>query len=173
MRKQILCIILLFVTFLNACSVQEKMNSEIFFERLSIINNCLNITDIINDNEKCIYYVNDDKSVDYIFEFYNDNIGDINKISFACNRKDKAEDFIKYMCDIIFVYSPNENKDEIISELTENGKLKPKYTYYDTKWYIWSSFSDENGLYFSVVNKKLSEETIAKYSLKQNDRNEF
>lgn len=149
------------------------MNPDIFFERLLSENNDLKAVDTIYDNEKSIYYLKNDKLIDYIFEIGLNNSGDINKISFACNKTDKAEDFIKYMGDIISVYSSDENRDEIIMELTENGRLKPFYSYYETQWYFWSSYSDENGLFFSVINKKLSEHTTAQYSLKQNDRKEF
>ena len=71
------------------------------------------------------------------------------------------------------VFSPDANEDEIIRALTENGKLKPSYTYYETQWYYWSSHSDKNGLYFSVINKKLSEPIIVEYSLKANDKTGF
>ena len=171
MKKQVLICLFLIAFLLNACSVQEKMNADIFFERIS--DSGFEIIDIIYENNKNLYYVKDSESTDYILEFSYNDYGDVNKISFACNKTDKAENFIKYMRDIISAYSPDENKDDIINELTENGKLKHYYTYYDTQWYFWSSFSDINGLYFSVTNKKLSEQRIADYSLKQNDRIKF
>ena len=73
---------------------------------------------------------------------------DIYKISFACSVTDKAESFIKYVRDIVNVFLSNENTEMIIKELTENGKILPSYSYYETQWYSCSAHSDENGFYF-------------------------
>lgn len=175
MRK-IYLISLVFVLFLLCgCSVQEKMNADMFFKRLSSQTADFDYENIevFYEEKRCVCFIKDKYTSDFVFEFTANDIGDINKISFACNETDKAEDFVKYVKDIISVYSPDENTDEIISALTDNGKIISDYTYYETQWYYWSSFSDKNGLYFSVINKKLSEPVTVLYSLKPNDKTGF
>ena len=175
MKKYTVIILMLSFVLMCGCSVQEKMNSDLFFERLSALNNEFDYEniEIIYDDKNCVCFAKDKNSIDYIFEFGTNDTDDINKISFACNKTDKAENFVKYIGDIISVYAPKENKVEIIYALTENGKIKPSYTYYETQWYYWSAFSDKNGLYFSVINKKISQPLSVQYSLKPNDKIEF
>lgn len=175
MKKKAFIILIFSLIFFSGCSVQEKMNADLFFERLSSVTDDFDYEniDLLYEENKCICFINDRFSTDFVFEFFMNENGDINKISFACNKTDKAENFIKYLKNIISVFSSEENKDEIIRSLTENGKIKPSYTYYETQWYYWSSYSDENGLYFSVINKKLSEPITVEYSLKPNDKTGF
>ena len=173
MRK--FCVLLFMMIFLCGCSIQEKMNPDLFFERLSLITDDFDYenADMIYDKNNCICYIKDLNSTEYVFEFCINEFCEINKISFACNNTDKAENYIKYIKDIISVYSPKENSNEIMNEITENGKIKPSYTYYESQWYYWSSYNDKNGLYFSVINKKLSEPVTVLYSLKPNDKTGF
>ena len=157
MKKRIAFIILL-ILLLNGCSVNEKMNSDIFFERLSAIDEDFDYENsyIIRDGSDCLCFIKDKYSDEYILSFSVNESDDIYKISFACSVTDKAENFIKYIRDIINVFSSNENTEMIIKELTENGKILPSYSYYETQWYSCSVHSDENGFYFSVINKKIS-----------------
>ncbi len=175
MKKYNLLLIIFSLILFCGCSVQEKMNADLFLERLSYKSVDFDYESIdLNYNENdCVCFMKDKFSYDYVFDFCMNKHGDINKIGFACSKTDKAGDFIKYIGDIISVYSPEENPDDIIHALTENGKMKKSYNYYETQWYYWSSFSDENGLYFSVTNKKLSEPITAEYSLKPNDKTAY
>lgn len=175
MKKISVIIIILSAVLFGGCSVQTEMNPVIFIERLSekIGGNIFENNEIVYEDNKCICFINDEFNTEYVLEFILDESDNIKKISLACNETDKAGNFINYIKDIIGVYSPDENIEEIIGNLTENGKMKPSFSYYETQWYSWSSYSDENGLYFSVSNKKLSEPITAQYSLKPNDKSGY
>ena len=84
-----------------------------------------------------------------------------------------------YVRDIISVYSPKENTDEIIMNLTENGKIKQGINplsvtpFANDSYYGFSENADENGLFFSVTNKELFPQSSVEFSLKPNDRVDF
>ena len=160
---------------MNACSVQERMNPEIFFERLFGISDeyMTESKEIYYENGKCICFINDIYGSELVYEFSLSDNKDIYKISFACNEADKAEKNIIYVKDIISVYAPQENADEIVESLTENGKPHKGFSYYDTQWYSWAVYFDENGFFFSVTNNKIIEKTTVEYSLKPNDKSGF
>ncbi len=162
--------LLLIVFLLNSCSAQNKMNPKIFFDRLSSINKSVEyeIFDSFNDDNKSVYFIKDKKGTDYIFDFETNADGDINKISLVCNEKDKAEDFICLAQNTVSVYTPHENGEEILGALTQKD-----LSYYDTKWHSWFFYSDENGLFFSVINNDMKEPEKVEFSLKPNDKTDF
>lgn len=174
--KRRLCFLLLpFVILFSSCSVQENMSPAIFLNRLSKQTDVFdfeNSEQFIDDN-KYICFVNDNTGKEHVFELSLTETGDINKISLACIKTDKAENFISYIRQIIFVYAPEENENEIINSITENGKITDKIKYYETQWHSWCSYADKNGFYFSVTNKKLVEQTTVEFSLKPNDKIDF
>ena len=151
------------------------MNPRIFLERLSDKTDSfvLENTDIFADKSGYICFVKDKNAKDFLFEFSVDKSENIKKISFSCIETEKAEDFVEYVKNIISVYSSTENADEIIMNLTENGKLKQGINYFENQWYLYCTNADENGLFFSVTNKEMSEKTTVLYSLKPNDRVDF
>lgn len=175
MKKSILFLVFFCLVFLNACSVQEKMSPEIFLERLSEKSESFNCesAEILYDETGCICFIEDVYGSEYVLNFVLSEAGYINKISFVCDKKDKAENYILCLKEIITVYSPDESTEDIIRELTANGKMKQGFSYYETQWYLWSSYADENGLFVSVINKKLTEITTAELSLKPNDKLAF
>ena len=120
---------------MNACSVQERMSPEIFFERLSEISDeyLLDDKECFYEDMKCVYFLKDIYGSELVYEFALNNKKDIYKISFACDETDKAEKFIEYIKDIITAYSPQENADEVVKSLTVNGKPDKGFSYYETK----------------------------------------
>ena len=172
--KKALFLLFAFI-FLSGCSVQKSMNPRIFLERLSDKTDSfvLENTDIFADKSGYICFVKDKNAKDFLFEFSVDKSENIKKISFSCIETEKAEDFVEYVKNIISVYSSTENADEIIMNLTENGKLKQGINYFENQWYLYCTNADKNGLFFSVTNKEMSEKTTVLYSLKPNDRVDF
>ncbi len=172
MKIKLFIIFLSVLLFFNSCSVQENMSPGIFFDRL------IEKTDEFDfenseqflENSDYICFVNDSIGTEHVFELSLTDNGDINKISLACNKTDKAENFINHIINIIGVYAPKENINEIIGSLTENGKIPLGLTYYETQWHSWSTYSDKNGLFFSVTNKKLTVQSEVEFSLKPNDK---
>lgn len=163
------------IFLLGGCSVQEKMSPQIFFERLSKKTDFFDLKnkECFFENSDYISFVKDKYSTEYVFDISVTENGDINKIGFSCDKTEKAEDFICCVREIISVYSPDENHNEIIGSLTENGKPKTGLNYYDTQWYSWCSYADKNGLFFSVTNKKLTSQSTVEFSLKPNDKSGF
>lgn len=173
--KKILLITAVFLFLLTGCSVQEKMNSSVFFDRMSEQTDAfdfLNSECFIDDSEY-ICFVKDKRGTEYLFCLSANKSGDIEKIGFSCNETEKAEVFIDYVKNIISVYAPDENREEIIGLLAENGKMKNGITFHQTKWYEYCLHSDTNGLYFSVTNKKLVPSSDVEFSLKVNDKSGF
>lgn len=173
--KKIIILLMLFVFIMTACSVQEKMSPEIFFERLSGKSDeyLFDDKELFYEDIKCVCFIKDIYGSELVYEFALNDKKDIYKISFACNEADKAEKIIVYIKDIITVYAPQENADEVVRSLTENGKPDKGFSYYETQWYSWAVYSDENGVFFSVTNNKVVEKTTAEYSLKPNDKSGF
>ncbi len=173
MKKFVFLLIILIT--LSGCSVQKTMNAKIFMDRLSEVNDFLIIEnpEILTDESASFCFVTSKNGTDFLFEFLENDNGNIKKISFSCIKTEKAEDFVLYVRDIISVYSPNENTDEIIMNLTENGKIKQGINYFENQWYLYCANADENGLFFSVTNKELFPQSSVEFSLKPNDRIEF
>lgn len=151
------------------------MSPEIFFGRLSEQTDVFDFknSEIFYENSDYVCFVKDKIGTDHVFELSITDEGDINKISLACSNTDKAENFISYIREVINVYSPKENADEIIVSLTESGKIKTELNYYDTQWYSWCIYADKNGLYFSVTNKKFAVQSETALTLKPNDKSGF
>ena len=78
MKKCFFIFLNVIVCLFGGCSVQEKMNSDIFFERLTLYTDELEIDEMVYEDNKVICYTDD-----YIFEFSVNDSDDINKISFA------------------------------------------------------------------------------------------
>lgn len=170
------CFVLLFVLiFFSGCSVQAKMSPQILINRLS--DKCESFyfenAESFIDNTDFIYYVKTKNSIDYIFIISVNQSGDVKKISLSCSNTEKAENLICNIRDIVSVYSPDQNSDEIIKNLTISGKLKKGMNCHENQWYLYCVSDDENGMYFSVTNKKLFPRTSVEYSLKPNDKYDF
>ena len=163
------------IKLLTSCSVQEKMSPEIFIERLNkeyLLINSDSFDDFLSDNKYFCFFTNKNNSEFLIELNINDNI-DITKISLACMQVDKENDFINLAESIINVYSNNVLSQDVINNLFENGKIKKDIKYYDTQWHLFTASADENGLYFSITNKKLNPREEVLLSLKSNDRITF
>ena len=175
MKKVVIIIALFCMAFLSSCTVQDKMSPEIFIDRLSARSEIFNCesAEFLYDDTDCVCFTDDIYGTEYVFNFGISDKGYINKISFACNEKDKAENYILCLKDVIAVYSPDESSENVINELTTNGKMKEGFSYYTTQWYLWSSYADDNGLFVSVTNKKIKETETAELSLKPNDKVSF
>lgn len=172
--KRIIILPIVFLV-LCSCSVQEKMSTDVFinrFSQTSKIFNFENSENIYGENSN-IVFLNDIYGKEYVFEFFRDENNNIKKISFACTDTDKAENYTACLREIINTYSPDENADGIIMGLTENGKLKSGFNYFETQWYSYASYSDENGMHFSVTYKKLVTPSSVEFSLKPNDKSGF
>ena len=173
--KKVGSIVTLFIFLFTGCSVQEKMNYHIFFERMSEHTDGFDFqnSECYVEGDECICFIKDKNGTDYLFCLFLNKLGDAEKIGFSCNDTEKAEDFIVYIRNIISVYAPEENRDDIINSLTENGKIKNDIIFYETKRYEYCLYSDTEGFYFSVTNKKLVPSSSIEFSLKVNDKTGF
>ena len=151
------------------------MSPDIFFGRLSKQIDIFDFEHSENflENSEYVCFVKDDAGTEHVFELALNDAGDINKISLACNKTDKAENFISHIKNVIIIYASDENANEIIDSLTENGKISAGLNYYETQWHLWCAYSDNNGLYFSVTNKKLTAQSEVEFSLKPNEKTGF
>ncbi len=173
--KKITLIVVAFIFMCTGCSVQEKMSYQIFFDRMSEHTDAFDFenSECIFEESECVCFVKDNKGIEYLFCLSLNKFSDAEKIGLSCNDTEKAEDFIVYIKNIISVYAPEENQEEIIDSITENGKMKNGIVFYETKWYSYCSHSDDDGLYFSVTNKKLVPQSSVEFSLKANDKSGY
>lgn len=175
MKKILVMINLVLIAFLTACSVQEKVSPDIFIERLSERNEnfVFDTENCFVEDKKYVFFAKYDIVIDTVFEITTDEQENAEKISLACVQTDKAESFISCTKKVIETYSPDDNADEIITALFDNTKLDEKNRYFETQWHSYSAALSKNGLFFSVKNKKLIEESSVEFSLKENDIVEY
>ncbi len=173
MRKIPIVFILIFM--LSSCSLQEKVSPEIFIQRLCAEDENIMVDDSLCFNKNNVFtaYFSYADSADFVLETDVDGLGNAKKINLACAQTDKVVLFKKCVESVISVYSPDENTDEIIDSLFPEKESYGKFTYYETRWYVYSAVLSEKGLYFSSENKKLSPQNEEALSLKPNDIIEY
>ncbi len=157
----LLCMIFLFCS----CTVQEKMNPMLFIQRFTDTSgNEFSIEESFDDNGRYIIFFCDKNGEKYACELQTDSFGNIKKICLAGNNTSKAEPFEYLFKNVLDVYAPNENPDEIIPDLFKN-----KWNYHSTQWYDYSCIVSDEGIFASIENKKLATESDARLTLKQSD----
>lgn len=167
---KILIACLLISTFCS-CSVQEKMNSEIFIERFS--ENCseldFNNTEIIYDESDCKIFIKNDAGIEFLIELKKDDNNNINKLNLVTTELKAESSFISVSKKMVETYSPDDSSQTIINELFTDGKIKNDFVFFETQWYYYSAAKTEKAIYFSIENKKLSPEKNTDLTLKPND----
>lgn len=172
MKRIILSVISLSFIFFSACSVQETMSPQIFINRLSKINQELDFesAEHFMDGNKFCFFIKNKNSTNFLIEITVNENGHSEKISVACSNADKIGDFINCVESVIKTYAPDDDISEIISKLNIN---RNKLVYQESQWHSYSALINENGIYFSISNKKLIPSSKAELSLKPNDRVDF
>lgn len=175
MKKSIILLLFISVFLFSSCSVQETMSPQIFFERLSHVNSqlCLDSSEQFYEGNEFVCFVSDLNANNYAFQISVNDNGDCEKISLACNKTDKASDFISCAKSVIQTYSPNDDADVILNQLYSGGEIRQEYVYYDTQWHKYSAAASDAGFFFSVSSKKLIPESEVELSLKPNDKVDF
>lgn len=162
--KKIFVLLVILIT-LTSCSMQEKMNDNIFLERLSdALGDEISADEILYQNGRSLLFFLDNNGTEYLCEFRNDESNNVKKICLACTDADKTERFKYFFEKIVNVYAPDENTLEIITALFKNN-----WDYHSSQWYEYSSALTGNGIFASIENKKLSTQSDAELTLKQND----
>lgn len=165
-------IILLFIMIiLSSCSVQEKMNSEMFIERLSKKDIQIEIktSEIIYEDGKSYYYFISENNAKFLIVMYNDENKNINKISLTCNDINAEKDFMLYAKYIIDTFSFDDSSESVVKEIFKDAKINSGFSYYETQWYYYTSALSDNSMFFSIENKKLSQRKNTELTLKPND----
>ena len=161
MKKIIFAFSLLFM--LSSCSVQPKMNAEIFTDRL--IENYKNeivINDIFYYDDRCaIFFISENESECQI-ELFSDLNKNIYKITLT------AEISIEKFCLLTEMITETYSPD-IVFEININKLFENSFSCAETQWYYISAAKDKNILFFSIENKKLSPEKNTQLTLKNND----
>ncbi|MEE1011959.1 MAG: hypothetical protein U0L11_08005 [Acutalibacteraceae bacterium] len=170
MKRIILSVLLIFS--LTACSLQQNMNSELFFKRFIKYDNSISVNNSFYDNNSFVCYALY-HNADVIFTISEDKDQNIKKINLTCSNTDKINEFADCSESIIKIYAPDDNSKIITENLFKTENINNEFIYYDTQWYTYSTFLSDDGLYFSVSGKKLSPESKVELSLKQNDIIEY
>lgn len=170
MKRTVFSVLLLLC--LTACSVQENMSPELFFDRLQKFDSNISINNSFYDNENFICYMLY-HNADIIFEIQTDNEKNSIKINLACTDTDKINEFTDCAESVIKIYAPDDDINTVSKNLFDNKNINNNFTYYDTQWHSYSASLSDNGLYFSVSSKKLMPESEVGLTLKQNDIVEY
>ncbi len=175
MKKLVIALVFVSLMLTCACSVQENVSADIFFNRLS--KNCTVLDfegseQFLKDNKHCCF-VKDANGAEFAFEITVNESGDAQKISLACDITKIPTSLMKCIESVIKTYSPEDDIKEVFAALFENGKIKQGNAYHETQWRKYSCYAAENDFFFCVQNKKLIKETKVELSLKPNDRVDF
>lgn len=170
MKRIVISIIL--IVCLCSCSVQENMSPELFLERFQKYDNNLSITDSFYQEDSYICFVRY-HNAEIIFYIFTDCNKNVKKINLACSETDMINEFTDCTESIIRIYSPDDNSEEIINNLFNPEITNSEFRYYNTQWHTYSAICSDNGIYFSVSDKKLAPESEVDFSLKQNDIVEY
>ncbi len=164
----IICIAMLFV---SACSVQETMNPQIFLERLekNAVNLDFSSSESFYEDNSFVCFINSNSGTEFVLELDTDDFGNVQKISLACTKTDKANEFILCAESIIKTYAPEDSCDEILADVFSNGKIDKGFMYHETQWHYYTSAAYDSAIYFSAESKKLSNEKNTEFTLKPND----
>lgn len=162
------------ILFLEACSVQEKMSPQIFFERLAKIDSrlCFDASEQFFEGNEYVCFVSDVNSNCFAFQISVNNSGDCEKISVAAEKID-AQSFISCVKSIIQTYAPDDDAENITEKLFSGGKISTEYVYIDSQWHSYSAAGNNGCFYFGVSSKKLVAESGVELSLKPNDKVDF
>ncbi len=167
---KILTACLLSLTFCS-CSVQEKMNSEIFIERFS--GSCAELdfqnSEIVYEESDCKMFIKNKAGIEFLIELKTDDRNNVNKINLVTTEIKAESSFVSIAGKITETYTPDDSSQTILNELFANGKIKNEFVFFETQWYYYSAAKTENAIYFSVENKKLSSEKNTDLTLKPND----
>ena len=177
MRRIIIAPLLLALTLLSACTVQDTMNPEIFARRLCKRENftVTNETDMIFDGEKALCFAQSQAGTQVLFGLITRESGEITSVS-ACvdfsagkQKKTAADDFIIACGECIAVFAPDDaqNSEDIYSALSLTDTLpEEKTAYHDTQWYRYTLIVTGTGAYFSVESKRAVPDSAVEYSLR-------
>lgn len=165
--KRILPLLIAFTLFFSSCTVQETVNPDLFISRFAetfpeyLIEN----ENIFYEGNKSVCFVNDASGNRFAVEMTADSLERLQKISLACADADKDGELISFAMKIISVYAPDEDANSVLENLS-NGKY---FSYHETLWYIYAFSKTENGLFFSVENKRFAPEKEPNLTLKENE----
>lgn len=173
-KKAIISFFMVSILLLQACSVQEKMSPQIFFERLAKIDSqlCFDASEQFFSGDEYVCFVSDVNSNCFVFQISVNDRGDCEKISVAAE-KTAASDFINCVKSVIQAYAPNDDAENITEKLFSDGKISMEYLYFDSQWHSYSAAGSNGCFYFGVSSKKLVAESEIELSLKQNDKTDF
>lgn len=175
MKKSVILVLLISMLMFTSCSVQETMSPQIFFERLSQTDSqlCFDSSEQFYEGNEFVCFVSDLNSNNYAFQISVNDNGDCEKITLACNKTDRASDFISCVKSVVQTYSPDDDADDVLEQLYPNAEIKAEYVYHDTQWHKYSAAASDEGFCFSVSSKKLITENEVELSLKPNDKVDF
>lgn len=169
MKKTVILVIILML--LSSCSVQEKMNAEMFFERFKKSGPELDFqnSEYFYTDDKCQLFIKNTNGTEFLIELFNDKKNNINKITITCSDTKAQADFLFCAKHIVKTFSFDDSAESVLNEICKDGKINKEFSYHETQWYYYALASNNNILFFSVENKKLSPDKNTDLTLKPND----
>lgn len=152
--KKSFCLILIMLLLLSSCTIQKDVNIDLFIERFcnKYPQYIVEYDKISYEKDRCILFISNDSGITFTVELTSDLQEKVKKISITCIETDKTELLRDFVKDIIFIYDYDEDADSVISNLFTDKN----FSFYETDWYLYAFIKTENGIYFSVENKKYS-----------------
>lgn len=160
--KKIIPLAVIVSLLFSACSVQETVDPQQFLVRLAKADENMVLSDnsIFYEENSCVCFFEYKENRFVIEQFFGSN-GIVNQICVS-SETDEIDIFKQCIKSVISVYAPEDDVSEITDMLFKEG-----YSYYESKWYGYSSFSDGKSFCFSVENKKLSPTETEKLTLRE------
>lgn len=164
--KKIIILMIAVTLLMTSCTSQKNMNPMLFFEKFKsdypefIIND----EGLYCDDSSFICFLSDKNNHNYVIKIYCDSFNNIKKVCLACDNASKAAD-IRYVTEaIIKTYAPDESYNEVMNKI-----LIGERDYFRTQWYRYSSVINNETVFFSVENIKMSTESDAELTLRPDD----
>jgi len=168
-RRAVTAVVLLIsaAIALSSCALQTEMSPEIFLERLAEADKTLSVDfdGRYYSGDRCYCFVSDGGGTEYVLSMQTCADGSVQSVSLASTAVDRTAAFISLAGTVTSVYSPQEDIKAIVSALFLDGKVGERCKYYNTRRYVYSSASSENGLYFSIDDLRLGERSTPALTL--------
>lgn len=176
MRKITVFLLLTALLLLNACTVQENMNADIFAERFCNRSGCVaGHEGIVFSGNKALCFVQSENGTQLLLGARIQESGEATSVSvstdftFASDVSKARTDFVEACENAVAVFAAGDYPDyaSVFSALAGGDTLPEDHTaYHDTQWYRYALIVTADSGYFSVESKRAVPDTGVEFSLR-------
>ena len=168
MKAKIIAASLSVLFLFSACSVQVRVNADIFFERFAAEYESLQCDTFAKGNETFCFFTSEDNGSEILLIAASDENGNVYKITLTSDSANHA-DLIEKSKTAFSVYAIDDDCSDFFNT-DYTVKSKQGFFDYETEKYLLN-FTCVNGKEsISIQNKKLSAVKMNELTLKPNDK---